>query len=258
MKGNVLSPEFVREFSDSLPEGYRDAYDAHTILEQAKVSARRGEAAVAIGFFGPSREGTRGVCVVADDRPGLLASISAAFVLGDMDVVSAEANTRQGRRGLEAVDLFQLRKVLADGRIVAPDDGDLEQLQQRLTRILRGDPAGQDQAERRSGPPVQRTADATVRFLDDGSGSLATLEVETDDRSGLLLVLSRALFNQRVQIVRSEVKTLGDRVLDRFAIVEFDGAPISAGRRLEIQVAVLSAIEPARRTGPPPAESDSL
>lgn len=255
MKGNVLSPEFVREFSDSLPEDYRDKYDAHAILEHAKVSARRGQNAVAVGFFGTARDGLRGVCVVADDRPGLLASISAAFVLGDLDVVSAEATTRQGRRGPEAVDLFHVRKVLEDGRVMAPDEGDLERLEQQLSRLLSGNASEQEQAERRSVPPVQRTADATVRFLDDGSGSLATLEVETDDRSGLLLVLSRALFNQRVQIVRSEVKTLGERVLDRFAIVEFDGAPISPGRRLEIQVAVLSAIEPARRTGPPPPES---
>ena len=34
-------------------------------------------------------------------------------------------------------------------------------------------------------------------------------------------------------------------------LVEFDGKPISSARRLEIQVAVLNAIEPARRTVPP-------
>jgi UTP:GlnB (protein PII) uridylyltransferase len=93
--------------------------------------------------------------------------------------------------------------------------------------------------------------DATVRFLADPTGGLATLEVETTDRSGLLFSLASALFSQHVQIVESEVRTVDARVFDRFRIVELDGTPISSGRRLEIQVAVLNAIEPARRTLPP-------
>jgi hypothetical protein len=45
--------------------------------------------------------------------------------------------------------------------------------------------------------------------------------------------------------VESEVKTTGSRVFDRFHIVELDGRPIGPTRRLEIQVAVLSAVQPA-------------
>ncbi|HEX6765621.1 MAG TPA: hypothetical protein VF103_09095, partial [Polyangiaceae bacterium] len=54
----------------------------------------------------------------------------------------------------------------------------------------------------------------------------------------------QALFQQRVQIVASQVKTNGTRVFDRFSIVELDGKPIGSARRLEIQVAVLSAVDP--------------
>jgi len=66
------------------------------------------------------------------------------------------------------------------------------------------------------------------------------LEVETGDRSGLLFALASALFGQRVQILESEVHTENERVYDRFRLVEFDGSPIDASRRLEIQVAVLT------------------
>ena len=83
-----------------------------------------------------------------------------------------------------------------------------------------------------------------MRFLEASDGSFSTLEVETGDRSGLLLALAQALFNQRVQIVSSQVKTTGTRVYDRFSIVELDGSPISPSRRLEIQVAVLTAVDP--------------
>jgi hypothetical protein len=40
------------------------------------------------------------------------------------------------------------------------------------------------------------------------------------------------------------VKTVSNRVFDRFHIVEFDGSAIGAARRLEIQVAVLTAVDP--------------
>ena len=106
------------------------------------------------------------------------------------------------------------------------------------------------------------TAETVVRFIEGEDGSFTTLEVETGDRSGLLLSLSQALFKQRVQIVASQVKTVNNRVYDRFSIVEFDSKPISPARRLEIQVAVLTAIDPileqqitARTPSAPPAAS---
>jgi [protein-PII] uridylyltransferase len=82
-----------------------------------------------------------------------------------------------------------------------------------------------------------------VRFIEDDDGALCTLEVETDDRSGLLFTLARALSNQNVSVERSEVNTVNSRVRDRFTLAEQDGSPISEGRRLHIQVAVISAIE---------------
>src|SRR5690606_17296911 len=82
------------------------------------------------------------------------------------------------------------------------------------------------------------TRDTTVRFLEEGDGSLSVLEVETVDRSGLLWAIARALHNENVQIVSSQIRTEGTRVKDRFTIAEFDGSPIFNERRLAIQVAV--------------------
>jgi UTP:GlnB (protein PII) uridylyltransferase len=59
----------------------------------------------------------------------------------------------------------------------------------------------------------------------------------------LLFAISQALFQQRVQIISSQVKSHGDRVRDRFHVVEFDNSPIGPNRRLEVQVAVLSVLD---------------
>jgi UTP:GlnB (protein PII) uridylyltransferase len=248
------SPEFITAFVESLPRAYGDKYDPDVIVAHASVSASRGAEPVAVGLFG--RAGN-GLSIVARDRPGLLALISGSLVVCRLDVNHAEVYTRTTLDGTkEAVDLFWVRKLDAPPG-TALVQADAERVQEALRKLLaEANPRTVVDRQIAAGAHQKgagKSADATVRFVADASGGLATLEVETTDRSGLLFSLATALFEQRVQIVESEVRTVEDRVFDRFRLVEFDGTPISSARRLEIQVAILSAIEPARRSVPPPS-----
>ncbi len=230
-------------FAATLPESYRRNFAAPAIAEHAALSRSRQRAHASVGAFPSNREGTA-LCVVADDRPGLLATISAALVLCELDVIEAEAYTRRVTGQLdEAVDVFWVRYRDSSRRGEALASPTIERLSRVLDDLLEGKlstPPGPPTAA----VPTPSSAETVVRFLEGEDGSFTTLEVETGDRSGLLLLLSQALFKQRVQIVASQVKTLNNRVYDRFSIVEFDGSSISPARRLEIQVAVLTAIDP--------------
>jgi UTP:GlnB (protein PII) uridylyltransferase len=262
--------EPTRRFVETLPLAYREKYPVATIEAHAKLAQRR-EGPVEVGVFERLGDLT-GICIIADDRAGLLALISEALVMCDIDVVNAEAFTRlvndRPDKGLpmaqpvahvgdspryEAVDLFWLRKLERE-RSQPLESQDLERLRTTLEGLLdRSLPAGTVVAV----PGQVTKSESRVRFIDDEEGALSTLEIETEDRSGLLLSVSRALFGQNVQVVRCEVRTdAARRVVDRFKIAERDGSPVGAGRRLEIQVAVLGAIEPAKRLGsstyPPP------
>jgi [protein-PII] uridylyltransferase len=233
----------LTDFRASMPESYQKNFDVTASAAHARISAERGTSLASVGTFPSSRAGTA-LCVVADDRPGLLATISAALVLCRLDVIEAEAYTRRrsGEPG-EAVDVFWVRADPAARPNLAVTTEDIEAFRHALLGLLEG------KVDRSTlGATVPRgapgAAETVVRFIEDREGSFSTLEVETGDRSGLLLALSQALFQQRVQIVSSQVKTNGSRVFDRFGIVELDGSPISQSRRLEIQVAVLSAVDP--------------
>ncbi len=81
-----------------------------------------------------------------------------------------------------------------------------------------------------------------MRFIEDESGALSTLEVETADRSGLLLTITSVLTRSNVQIIASMVNTTGALVFDRFQLREQDGAFIGPKRRRQIQQAVLAAL----------------
>lgn len=247
------SPEFIRSFADSLPVAYRDRFTADAITAHASISEQRGGKVVKIGAFPAPETTASAVCLVAVDRPGLLSTISTALVLRKLDVVAAEAYTRTDASGAsEAVDVFFLRRVGELAPAAPLDDDEIAALEELIESLLEGSATVETLAKKGEpfvAPP--RPADTLVRFLDDSDGGLTTLEVETTDRSGLLFALSTALFQQRVQIVRSEVRTVESRVFDRFTLVEFDGSPITPARRLDIQVAVMHAVEPARRSQPP-------
>jgi [protein-PII] uridylyltransferase len=240
------SPDFVREFANSMPAAYRKATAADTVAEHAGVALRRGDDIAYIELLTPTRGAPSTLAVVADDRPGLLATISAAFVLSDIDVIDAEAHTRRTSGGrAEAVDVFWVKKAGSrEDRPVTPEQ--ITEVQVTLAHLLEGKLDRAAASQRASLAPVE-ISETIVRFLESKDGDLSTLEVETDDRSGLLLALAHALFEQNVQIEESEVRTVEGRVFDRFHIVELDGKPINPARRLDIQVAVLSAIQPVGR-----------
>jgi len=241
----------VRAFAATLPESYRRNFDLVAIAAHTRIARERESAPANVGSFNSSRVPGSAVCVVADDRPGLLATISAALVLCGLDVIEAEAYTRRvDQRANEAVDVFWVRHEKEQQRKLRVSKEEIDLLRTTLIGLLEGklDRRRADPSVRP--PPTPAASETVVRFIEGEDGVFSTLEVETGDRSGLLLALAQALFQQRVQIIGSQVKTTGTRVFDRFHIVEFDGSPISSARRLDIQVAVISAVDPVADSMP--------
>jgi len=232
-----------------MPRGYVARFNEDARRTHATIVMRRGAEPVALGLFADSSREGQALCVVADDQPGLLARISAAFVAEGLEIISAEARTRRALAGQrEAVDTFWVRP--HEGAL---DEARLARLTVGLARLIQGKELPLTATEAESAASGGSGGQTVVRFLEDKDGGLTTLEVETDDRPGLLLALATALFEARVQIVASEVTTNGRRALDRFTITEFDDSPIGMDRRLLIQVGVLSAVERhfRRRSVPP-------
>jgi [protein-PII] uridylyltransferase len=227
-----------------MPPRYRQqAFDGVAMREHAAIVERRAGAPAHLEIWRRLPRGGAVVCVVADDRPGLLSFISAALVVHGLDVEAAQAYTRAETR--EAVDFFWLKR---HGEGLAPIlDGDIDRIADALRALVTGSTTI-DEVIATARTEAPRTAGATtnVRFDETTDAGLTSLTVETTDRPGLLLAITRALHRARVQIVASEATTRDGRVLDRFTIVELDGAPLRAGRRGVLQVEVLAAIDSLR------------
>jgi len=248
---SIAPPQFVEEFSASMPAAYRKSATPAQIALHAGIVAERGQRRDSrrVVQRGDKRR-ELALCIAADDRPGLLAMIAAAFVMTEFDVVRAEAYTRVRQHlHAEAVDLFWVREV--PGRIGSAEPAPetvvkarLGALEATLDSLLAADVDLVSIVRGADAPPGGAPQTNRVKFVGGQSGNLAVLEIETGDRVGLLFSLAEALHGQHVNIVSAEVRTQVGKVLDRFTISEIGGAPIGSARRLEIQVAVLQAIEP--------------
>jgi [protein-PII] uridylyltransferase len=237
--------DYLAEFARSLPAEYRDRHDAEAMAAHARLAKNRVGRAVS-GVFRASRDEGLPVCVIADDAPGLLSRMSAAFVLSQLDVVRAEAYSRKRPDAhTEAVDLFWVRHAGARADSVWIGPVDVARFHTTLVVLLDGTFDRAALIERLRGhAAASRTGSCEVRFVRDERGTLAALDVSADDRHGLLFTLTDTLFRERLVIVRSEIRTIGDRIADRFYVRELDGSCISWNRQAALEVALLQALDP--------------
>ncbi len=232
-----------------MPERYRIAFDEVAAQEHAALVARRAGAPAHLEIWRQQAKGVAVLCVVADDRPGLLSFISAALAIQRMDVLSAQAYTRRLPDGSgEAFDLLWLRRDAAASHPMPVLEADVERIAEVLRQLITGEISIESAVERaRPSRTVPPGASTHVTFDEDADEGLVVLTVETFDRPGLLLAITLALFRADVQILSSDAVTRGGRVVDRFAIVEVDGSPIRRGRRGVVQIAVLDAMDALTR-----------
>jgi [protein-PII] uridylyltransferase len=227
-----------------MPERYRASFDGDAVYEHAAIVARRGGFLVHLEIWQRLPEGGVVLCVVADDRPGLLSLVSASLVVHDIDVVSVKAYTRThpetGRP--EAVDFLWVRRQSPSP--LRFEQADVAQIGDVLGALIGGEATVKSILRNDRLPPrAQLDAPTRVTFEGTADDGPNVLTVETVDRPGLLLTITQALYRAGVQIVASEVATRDGRVADRFTIVERDGSPIGESRRRSVQKEVASAME---------------
>jgi UTP:GlnB (protein PII) uridylyltransferase len=239
-------------FFASMPDRYREVFDVADAREHAAIVTRRAALPVHVEVWRRLPKGGAILCVVADDRPGLLSFISASLVAHGMDIVAAQAYTRLHAKGeaAEAIDFLWIEKDAGGLSVSLPVlRADIARIGEVLHALVTGQ-VTLDAVVRRIRPirPVPRGASTRIRFDDDADAGLVVLTVETFDRPGLLLVITQALFRAGVQIIASDARTQpAGGVVDRFTIVELDGTPISKPRRGLVQMELLAAIEALAR-----------
>lgn len=238
-----------------MPGSYYRRHAPFEVSAHASIVHGRGASLVAVEAYpGPkTAESSEWMCVVTDDRPGLLSLLSAAISAHSLDILSARVycRTRHGRDD-EAVDLFAVRGLKGqDGEELGPTD--LTAIRDTMASLLRGeiDVATLEKRGARTSRPAG--APPAIVYFDD-SRNTDLMIVEAGDRPGLLLAISLTIFRERLSIVRSHVTTFAATARDEFELAELDGARLSGARRQAIAAKVLEALSlerASRRPGDP-------
>ncbi len=237
---------FLPEYLASMPERYLLSNTPAAVAAHAEV-ARRHEGRVVSVELVPSRHPEAAeICVVAADRPGLLAAIAAAISASRLEVHGAQIHSRVlpgDPLRIQAVDLFWVRDRVegVDGVGRA-----LPKLLRDVDAVVTGaiDP-GELARHRASASPARPSPRVATRVsVDDRASSTHTvIEVTARDRPGLLYAIADCLYRLGLSIAVAKINTEGARVADVFYVGEADGAKVApGGRTAEVEAAIVEAL----------------
>lgn len=237
-------------FIASMPAAYRAAFDDDAVTLHFEIACGRERGETRVEVWRELEGDVLAVCVVADDRPGLLARINAALVAHAIDVVEAQAYCRMDADGAaEAVDFLWIRRAPGARAAFPLRAADVRELGVMISALADGRVtfAG-SVAVVPASPPSAGGGVTNVRFEHDDETGATVLTIEAVDRPGLLLAVTRTLFKAGLQIVSLRATTTSGRAVDRFELAELDGMPLRRDRMFALQTAILCAIDEAGET----------
>jgi UTP:GlnB (protein PII) uridylyltransferase len=234
------TPPESNSFATSMPTQYAALFGAAEMREHARIVQQRGQAPAHTVIW--RRTGSEVVlCVVADDRPGLLSLISDALASHALDVTAAHVFRRDRRRApREIVSFFWVRRDPGSDLPTAIDKEEPASIAAALEELII-EQRHRDEVPRRSptASPVVVRVYFDSRALRAGE---SVLVVQGPDCTGLMLAITRALFRRRAEIIASEVRTEDGAAFDRFTLAGADGLRLEPDSLADVQQEVLSAV----------------
>jgi len=176
-----------------------------------------------------NQRGTTEVLVIALDRPGLFATLAAAFAAAGANVADARVfTTREGR----ALDIFALQD--NHGMPFGADDpGRLNRL---LAALQQAVPADAVLASAREAPTVKRAAAFSIQpwvaIDNDAAADDTVVEVSGRDRPGLLRDLALAFAESELTITSAHIDSVGERAADAFYVRDVRGGKLVDQKRI--------------------------
>jgi [protein-PII] uridylyltransferase len=233
------------ELLECLPERYLLANRPESIVQHAHVVQDRGGRGACVARVPSRHPEAAELCIVANDRPGLLAGIAAALTASRLEVLTAEVYSHPVGAEREALDLFWVRD--RDGGMAGVETA-LPRLARDLEDVCSGRVAPADLLRLRTGsasPWRERPSPAVpteVLFDNRASSRHTIIEVFAKDRPGLLYTLAQALHDVGLSIALSKINTEGTSVADVFYVSELTGGKVAPARYDEIRQTLLGAV----------------
>jgi [protein-PII] uridylyltransferase len=180
----------------------------------------------------------------APDRVGLFARIAGILAAADVNILSADLNTRSDRI---AVDTFHITQSIS-GKSINPNRA--RELGELISQVAAGETTIEEllaeKTVRTRSKKTRRTAPMApvVRISNDESAEYTIVHVGASDRVGLLYAVARCLGDMGLDISLAKISTEAYRAVDVFYVTDENRCKIlDPGRREEITAALHLALE---------------
>lgn len=221
-----------------MPEAWMAGMDPETArrqLELLRAPLEQDEVRTAVHSTDEADE----LILVAHDRPGLFSTVAGVLALRGFDVHDAEIYTRSDGTAVEVFRVVGKHGAVSDERWARVRDDVSAALLGVLD--LDGELAKKAAQQRRRAPGRRRDARSRVVVDNEASSTNTVVEVHTEDRVGLLRVITKALADAGCDLSLAKAATYGVQVVDVFYVRDLAGHKITNPeqiRRIEERLSV--------------------
>jgi len=223
------------------PDAYWLAFDAERHEQHARLieAADAANEPVAVAATNDAFQSISEIVVYTRDRPGLFSLLTGTIAVSRGSIVDARIFTTADGY---ALDVFRVQDT--DGKPFG-DEARIERLKRAIARTLKNDQPLR--AALAKHPPKSRVRAFRVAprvHLDNEASNAATvIEVQAQDRPGLLYDVTSALFDAGLSISSAVIATYGERAVDVFYVRDAFGHKLPhPARRAAVEELLLKAL----------------
>lgn len=236
----TFSPDEIEAHFRGMPARYFQIHDAravardltlvHQFMHLQLTEADRALEPALLWSEEPDR-GYAGVHICTWDRSGLFAKFTGGLAAAGLNIMAAQIYTRSDDIVLD--DFF-----VVDARTGKLPETSVRQKFERLVAdvLARGLDPAKALAKAQKYPPLYRAVGeritATVRFDNDTSETCTVIDVEAEDRVGLLFALAQTMYELRLDVVLAKIVTEKGAAMDSFYVTERDRKKVLDPERL--------------------------
>lgn len=248
-----IAPDEVEAHFHTLPPRYFVIHSAREVVEHLQLANRfmrlliaDGEHALnpIVSWHDDADRGCSTVQVCTWDRAGLFSKIAGSFSAAALNILSAQIFTRSD--GI-VLDKFHVTDAKGGGPGSA---GAREVFEQLLNKALTGTDVDFHAliARHKNTRPLYQAytgerIPTRIHFDNDSSDARTMMEIETEDRVGLLYVVSQALAELALDISGAKIFTEKGAAIDSFYVREIDGSKVlDRARQQQIEKRLRAAL----------------
>ena len=240
MNGHLSKEELHAHFT-ALPPRYFQIHSAKEIQDdlllthrfmRLQVSDEESPLAAVINWHNEPDRGYNTVKVCTWDRAGLFSKIAGSFSALGLNILSAQIFTRADGMVMDTFFVTDAKS----GNLADREERD--EFEKLLNQVLAGEAvdfhaliARQKIARPLFQAYLGERIPTQIRFDNEASENRTLIEVETEDRIGLLYAISQAFTELNLDISAAKICTEKGAAIDSFYVRELDGAKILAPER---------------------------